>query len=326
MDVAIVGAGAMGCLYGGFLARAGENRVILLDRRPERVAAIKARGVVIKTPQEVWRIPEASAASAATGLGPQELVMICVKAFDAEAALADVLELVGPKTMVLTLQNGLGNWEKLAGVVEPGRVLGGVTNCGATVAGLGEIDLRGLGETVLGEPPLKGRDGPLTPRLRRLQRTFERAGFPTALTTNLTGRLWTKLIVNAAVNALCSLLDCPNGKLLESPNAEALLKLAAAEAAAVAEAAGVALSTDDPLDHVKAVVRNTAENVCSMVQDLRTGRRTEVEFINGAVVAEGHRRGVPTPVNLALTNLVKALERLGRRADLEFPTNCLIYL
>jgi 2-dehydropantoate 2-reductase len=144
------------------------------------------------------------------------------------------------------------------------------------------------------------------PRLETLVDLLETAGFEVHAASDLLSLMWGKLVVNTGINALTALLEVRNGKLLEGTHARSLMNTAAMETARVAEAQGIKLPYDDPTQEVEAVARRTAENESSMLQDIRRGAPTEVDAINGAVVREGDRLGVPAPVNRTLWNLVRA--------------------
>jgi 2-dehydropantoate 2-reductase len=304
MKIAILGAGAMGSLYGGFLARQMENKVTLINTRRDHIEAINSKGLTINTPEGDLVIKNLTAVTSPAGLGVHDLVIVFVKATATEEATRRAVNLVGPETIVLTLQNGLGNIEKLCRVVDPKHVVGGINSYGSAVKGPGEIVLRGFGETVFGEI-----DGSVSERLKNLKDVFDKASLPAKISANINGVVWTKLITNIGINALCAILDVKNGQLLQHPEAEALVEAAIREALAVAQAMGVVLETDDPLAHAKKVIQNTGENICSMLQDIRAKRQTEIAVINGAIVESGAKYGVPTPINMVLTNLIKVIQR-----------------
>jgi 2-dehydropantoate 2-reductase len=287
------------------LAGQAENRVTLIDIWKDHVETINRRGLSIGSKDAPdLAVRDVAAVTSAQGLPPQDLVMVFVKATATEEVMLQALNLVGPGTMVLTLQNGLGNVEKLCRAVDPGHVVGGVSSYGASIKGPGEIILAGRGETVFGE--LDGRE---SQRLSDLKGVFDRALLPASVTSNVRGRIWTKLISNIGINALCALMGVRNGQLLRHPESEALMVGAVAEAVAVARADGIALETDDPVAYARKVSQNTGENVCSMLQDVRARRQTEIAAINGAIVELGLKYAIPTPINMVLTNLVKVMQQ-----------------
>jgi len=308
MQIAVVGAGAMGCLFGGMLAEAG-HAVQLITRLPEAAEHIRTHGLRL----EGWGGERTLAVPASADLrqaADAELVLIAVKAYDTATVAPAVAAAVPPPVPILTLQNGLGNVETIAAAVGTARTLGGVTAQGATALGVGHVRHAGRGPTVIGEAA-----GPATDRTRLLAQTFSEAGIETTVTDDLPAALWHKLIVNVGINAIASLTRRRNGELLDGGPAEALLEQAVAEAAAVARAEGLPVDRAIETQRVKEVCRATALNFNSMFQDLRRGRRTEIDFINGAIVERGQAAGIPTPVNRVLTQLVKALSASGGGAN-----------
>lgn len=303
MKIAILGSGAMGCLYGGFLAESGENQVTLIDIWKDHIEAINSRGLIIETPEGERVIKNLRGLVTATNADIMDLVIIFVKAIVTQEAMSQALNLIGPGAMVLTLQNGLGNVEKLCRLVEASQVVAGITSFGSFLNGPGRVQLRGRGETIIGE-----LNGDRTERLENLKAVFDRSNLPTRITTNVIGGIWTKLIVNIGVNALATVLRCNNGRLLETAEAEQIVAALVDEAAQVARAKGILLETDDPLGHTKSVIRNTGQNICSMLQDVLAERPTEIKVLNAAIVAAGHELGIPTPVNQVFSNLVQIIQ------------------
>lgn len=298
--IAIIGPGAMGCLFGGLLARAG-HEVIFLDRDPGRARAISRSGVRLEGISGKFRVRARATASPAAIEDP-DLTLVCVKAYDTQEAARSAAGLLKRSRAVLTLQNGLGNVEALQKSAGRDRVIGGTTAHGATLLGAGHVRHAGAGLTILGEP-----SGGITVRLRRIAAVFRQAGLQVRLTRDLQSVLWNKLIVNCAINPLGALTGLPNGALPRHSGTRTLLRQAAQEAAAVARAMHVKV-TASPARKVETVCRQTAPNLNSMLQDVLRHRRTEVEAINGIVVQHGRRLGIPTPVNATLAALVQAIQ------------------
>lgn len=307
MKVGVVGAGAMGSLFGGYLANAGHG-VWLVDTWAEHVGAIRERGLRIVEPGGEERLVRPHAVTDPGEVGPCDLVLVFVKAYHTRAVAAALPRLMGPESTVLTLQNGLGNADILAEAVPASSIVVGTTGQAANVLGPGSIHHAGTGATYLGE-----WQGGLTERLRRVARMLEDAGLPAVVQENVHGLIWAKLLVNVAVNALTAILRVRNGQLLDIPEAVELMKQAVGEAVMVAFHRGVQLPLEDPWKHVEDVVRRTAANRSSMLQDVESGRPTEVDFINGAIVREAARCHLCVPVNATLTSLVKGVERLAQR-------------
>ena len=303
MNIAIVGAGAMGGLFGARLAAAGEN-VTLVDIWQEHVAAINANGLTvleldmsesIAWPRALLRVEDAP---------PSDLVIIFVKSTMTRDAALNAKCMFDPETRVLTLQNGLGNAEKIAEVVGAAKVLAGTTAQGATLLGPGRVRHGGAGPTHIG--CLAGGTDSFAQKVASM---FSRAGLPTLVDRDVTSLIWGKLVVNVGINALTALLHLRNGQLADFAETRELVGMAVEEAVTVAGAAGVTLPYENAVEKVLAVATSTAGNQSSMLQDILRGRLTEIDSINGALVQEGHRLGIATPVNRTLTLLIRNLEK-----------------
>jgi len=305
VKIAIIGAGAMGSLFGGRLALAGEE-VWLLDVWEEHVRTINDKGLSIASPAGDT-VARPKATTKPEDIGTAELVIVFVKSTATAKAAETAAALLGPDTAVLTLQNGYGNAETIAAAVGAARVIAGTTAQGATLLGPGRIMHAGGGETHIGE-----LGGGLTERLQKIAACLSKAGIATIADDNVASLIWGKLIVNVGINALTGITGLKNGELADHEETRQVLALAVEEAVRVADAAGVKLPYGNPVEKVLAVAVATAQNRSSMLQDLSGGRMTEIEAINGALVREGERFGVETPVNRVLTLLIKALEKLPR--------------
>ncbi len=333
MKIGIIGAGAMGSLLGFYLSEHAE--VWLLDPWQAHVEAINANGLRRELGgTEETRYPRAT--TDASAIGACDAVLVLVKAQQTPWAAEQAHALLKPdrlndrvtrwqddkvippienssgtlspshlvilsKTLVVTLQNGVGNRELLAETLGAGCVGQGVTALGAKLMGLGRVRHAGQGATVFGAAPDPAG-------MAALAALFNASGLPAELSDDLDALVWGKLVVNVGINALTALLHVPNAALADAPAARELLAEAVAEAVAVAAARGTPLPYADPLEHVLAVARATGANRSSMLQDAMRGSPTEIDTINGAVVREGQRLGVPTPVNRLLAALVRALD------------------
>mgnify|MGYP005861009789 CR=1 FL=1 len=299
MRIAVVGAGAMGCLFGGALACVTE--VWLFDPWREHVQAIRRDGLRIVEPggENTVHLP---ATTDPTEIGAVDLAIIFVKSHQTEWAANVAKGLLKPDGLALTLQNGLGNGEAIAAVLGPERVWQGVTSHGATLLGPGRVRHAGSGPT-----HLEVREE-IAERAETLAGLFRQAGLETHLSPDLASLIWGKLVVNVGINALTAILRVPNGALAEVEAARTVMEAAVAEALAVCEAAGIALPYADPHEQVRKVAVATGANRSSMLQDVLRGNRTEVDVINGAIVREARKLGLPAPVNETLTGLVKAIE------------------
>ena len=302
MKIVIIGAGAMGSLYGARLTQGGED-VWLLDTWPENVAILREQGLTIGGEGGSETVP-VKAATSAEEIGEADLVLLFVKSHATRDAAVAALSLLKTDTMVLTLQNGLGNAEEIAAVVGADRVVVGTTAMGAIMAGPGHIVDGGKGVTHIGK-----FTGSTTRRLYEIAAVFSRSGLYTIVDANVESLRWAKLTINAGLNAISAVTGLTNGQLAAYPETQELMMRAVAEAECVAKARGVTLPPGDRQAEVLTIARATKDNKSSMLQDVLKRRRTEIEAINGAIVSEGMRLGVPTPINDALTLMVKALER-----------------
>lgn len=288
-----MGAGAVGCYYGGMLARAGH--AVVLIGRPAHVEAVKRHGLRLQTQRfdETVAIAAATEASAVAGA---DLVLCCVKSTDTEAAAEAMGPHLAAGTVVLSLQNGVDNAERLQARL-PQRVEPAVVYVATDMAGPGHVRHHGRGELVL-------RRGALP---EAAVQAFADAGIPIELSDNVAGTLWAKLVVNCAFNALSAIARLPYGTLWQSDGARAAMAEAVAECEAVAAAEGITL----PGDSWQAVVRiaeTMPAQLSSTAQDLARGKRSEIDHLNGLVARKGAAHGIPTPTNRLLHTLVKLLE------------------
>lgn len=305
MRIAVVGAGAMGSLFGGMLASGG-HEVWLIDVWREHVEALNKHGIAISGPTGDRTIPVKATTDPAE-VGPVDLVLIFVKSYDTRRAMLNARPLIDAETMVLTLQNGLGNVEEISAAIGQEKVLAGTTAHGATMLGPGRVRHAGVGETVIGAAG-EGESF----QLKSIVTVFQSAGIQTHATDDVHSLLWGKLLINTGINALTALTHLKNGQLLEHPEIRALMRDAVLEGAEVARVKGIKLLYPDPVEKVETVARATAENKSSMLQDVERGRRTEINAINGVIYLEGEHLGVPVPVNRVLTLLILGLKEGGQ--------------
>jgi 2-dehydropantoate 2-reductase len=304
VKICVLGAGALGCAIGGVLTEGG-NEVWLINRNAAQVEAMNCRGLLLRD-GGVDRSVRVHAATTAKDAGVVDLVVVLVKSFDTRQAMDAAKSLVGPQTMVLSLQNGLGHEDILADVVGRERVLAGKTYAGGTQLGVGHVLVGTRGkDTHIGE-----LDGRITERVQRIAQVFSAAGLETIVSDNILGAMWDKLLINVATGALTGITRLSYGDLYQQPELEACAVAAVAEAMAVAEASGIVLGITEPRDAwVKAGAGLPYEFKTSMLQSLEKGSVTEIDFVNGAVVRWGEKCGVPTPVNQTLVACIKGIEK-----------------
>jgi len=301
MKIVIVGPGAMGCLLAAFLSKI-KTDLWLFDHNQERAAKLTQSGITLTGISGEWQCrPKASTES--KEIGAVDLLIICVKSYDTKTALSHCKGLVGEKTAVLTLQNGLGNIESISEAVGVEKVIGGVTNLGATLLDTGKVRHAGKGETVIGRI-----DGKVTVEMRVIRESFNKAGLETHISKDIKALLWSKLIINAGINALTAITRLNNGKLTEFEGTRKIMRQAVTEAIRIAKRKRIKLIYDDPLAKVETVCEATGENISSMLQDVLRKKRTEIDFINGVIVRLGQELGIPVPTNALLADLVKTIE------------------
>ncbi|MFC1859030.1 ketopantoate reductase family protein [Thermodesulfobacteriota bacterium] len=299
MNFLVVGPGAMGCLFAARLKKAGYE-VVLLDYNKERAQQINHQGIEVegvtgKYTEKVLTMAERLPAA-------PDFVLICVKAYKTRESALSIKPWLGKETSVVTLQNGVGNMDILKEIFGSERVYGGVTAEGATLLGPGKIIHAGQGETIIG--PGGERNGPA----EKIISALNQAGFKARSVDNVEDLIWGKLIINVGINALTALTRLKNGRLPELDGTRTIMEEAVTEAVSVAKGKNIQLPYPDPITRVQEVCQATAGNIASMLQDVLKERLTEIDFINGAIVREGKSLGIPTPVNLTLTCLVRTVQ------------------
>ena len=301
MKIVIVGPGALGSLVAASLSK-GKEEVYLLDKDKERAGIINQAGISVEGVSGSWQT-QVKTTSEVKDIAGCDLIIICVKSYDTKEAVTRVKSLAGENTKVLTLQNGIGNIEIISEVIGPDKVIGGVTNAGATLISPGRIRHAGRGGTVIGRI-----DGKIPVEMRSIREAFNKAGLETRISRDIKSLLWSKLIINAGINALTAVTRLNNGRLVEFEGTRKILRELVTEAVRVAKRKRIKLIYDDPLAKVEAVCEATATNVSSMLQDALRKKRTEIDFINGVIVRQGQESGIPVPANSMLVDLVKTIE------------------
>jgi 2-dehydropantoate 2-reductase len=298
--IAVLGAGAVGCYFGGMLARAGA--AVTLVARAQHVAAVNERGLFLDTLQfrEHVRVVASEDAHAVAG---HDFVLVCVKSGDTDEATRAMQPHLDRDAVVVSLQNGVDNAERIGAII--GRdVLAAVVYVGAHMAGPGHVRHTGRGDLVIGGPNPSQAE-----RASRLTKILADAEVPCILAADIRGELWTKLVLNCAYNAMSALTQLQYGPMLDAPHGRALMAEIVREAHAVARAAGVALGEAARLDRVLALAAAMPLQRSSTAQDIERGRRTEIDALNGYLVSRAEALGVPVPVNRTLHALVSLRER-----------------
>ncbi len=294
MRIAIFGAGGVGSVIGGLMST--RHQVTLVSRR-DHMLAVNSEGLRLSGTVEGVFHPEAR--DTVDGLGIQDVVLITVKAYDTDAAVREVAAMVGDHTVVASVQNGLGNAERLVRAFGA-RALVGVPVLGAAFLGPGKVRISGLKEVAIGSTV--GQHG----AAMRLSALLSECGIPSRMSASIMTEVWSKAVVNASINPITALVGKENGSILRDDGLRQLSHAACTEGARAAEAIGITLG-EGAFDRVLEVIRTTASNRSSMLQDVERRKRTEIDEINGALVRAGESRGVDMTVNRTLWALVRGM-------------------
>jgi 2-dehydropantoate 2-reductase len=300
MRIAVIGAGAMGSVFGARLQSPGLE-VILFDINEAHIQAIRARGLTLGDADGERRVAIGATARIAE-VADADLALVLVDS-NATAAIAPLLPGVLAKDGVaLTLQNGIGNVEALAAVLGAQRVIAGSTFNSAAFIGPGHVRHTNVGKTVIGMP-----EGPPTDRVRALAAQLSAAGFPTVASDNAMGHVWAKFVLNCAINPVSALTGLRAGEIARHPPTARLLERLLDEVLGVAAAKGIRLPDADLRRHV---LEHAFEryNRPSMLQHVESGRRTEIEALNGALVRQAERLGLSVPYNEAMWATVSGID------------------
>jgi 2-dehydropantoate 2-reductase len=298
MRIAIVGAGGVGGYFGGRLAEAGADVHFLA--RGAHLAAMKARGLRIRSPKGDAHVARVNAADDPAAIGPCEIVLFAVKLYDAEQASRLLSPLVGPGTAVIPLQNGVDGVEIVSRAVGREHAAGGTCYVSAAITEPGVITHTAMDHLIFGE-----HDGSRSPRLESLLAACARASFQSTLSSDITVDIWTKFTRLSVLSGMTAVTRSPLGVIMTDPDLRAMLKAAVAEALAVAHARGVAVRGDMVEDVVQAYDALPAHTKASMLVDLEHGRRLELPWLSGAVARIGRELGVATPTHSFITAVLK---------------------
>ena len=307
-NVAVMGAGAVGCYFGAMLARAGAT--VRLIGRPALVDAVSRDGLRFDGVDFNGCVPLSATADPA-GVAGAGLVLFCVKSADTETAAPAMAPHLSPGAVVLDLQNGVDNVERIHACVK-NTVVPAVVYVGAEVPAPGVLRHNGRGDLVIGEAGSRKSGDAL---IAELAARLTRMKVPTRVSDNIEGELWWKLTLNCAYNAVSALGRSRYGPMMAMPHIRRVMSDAVREIVALAEAKGVRIAMPDPVEAVLRFGDAMPNTRSSTAQDVELGRPTEIEYLNGYVVRECDALGLPATVNRTLYALVKVLEQGGRRAQ-----------
>ena len=301
VKILVMGAGAIGSLFGGLLSK--RNEVTLIARK-EHVHAVRENGLKLVGKTQMTTKPKAFCTVEEIGTEP-DLILFTVKSFDTEKAIREVKKILHEKTTIITLQNGLDNIPKITKIIDKSKVLAAVTTEAALFLKPGVVKHTGKGYTIIGE-----LDGRITERLKRIENEFNEAGIRTSISCNIWKEIWIKAVINSCINPITAVFDIKNGDILEHDTLFSIAEKVLRESLEVAKAKGnVQASEKEVLQRMKKILENTSDNFSSMVQSLRRGKRTEIDSINGFISRAGREIGIKTELNDLLIRLVKIREK-----------------
>jgi 2-dehydropantoate 2-reductase len=303
MRIAVLGGGgAMGGLFGGYLARAGED-VTLIDVSRAAVDAINRDGLTIEERDGSTTVVKVKASSAPDEVGPVDLIVNFVKCYHTEAAIQAATPMLGETTAILTLQNGWGNADRIAAIAGRPRVMVGLTYNAGTLLAPGRVRRTAISKTLVGE-----LDGTISPRLDAAVAALRKAGIDTEPSPEIVSEIWKKLALNACTLPTAALLRFAAHELNQHEEMRALMRGLLAEVVAVAAAQRIALDPAERWQAITDLLDRAVGARASMLQDVEAGRQTEIDVINGAIVEAGRSHGMATPLNDAMVWMVKSLQ------------------
>jgi 2-dehydropantoate 2-reductase len=298
MNIVIMGAGAIGSLFGALLNK--NNNVILIGKK-QHISAIKKSELVIEGKTKLKVKISAEHSLDKITLKP-DLIFLTVKSYDTELAIGQLLELINKETTIISLQNGLDNIDKIKNYVDEEKIISGITTQGAIFSKPGIIKHTGIGKTIIGEI-----NGNITKRIIEIENLFNNAGIKTKISKHILKEIWIKAIVNSSINPLSAFFQCKNGYLLKNPILEMLVEKICDESTRIANAEGLNLSYTEMIKKTKEVIKDTSENHSSMLQSILHGKKTEIDSINGRLVEIGIKNSIDPLINKILIHSIKSL-------------------
>ena len=304
MKIAVIGAGAMGSIYGGHLSL--HNDVTLIDTNPKVIETVQQNGLKIEEngQENIYR---PSAAVSCEGMEPVDLIILFVKALYSKAALSGNRNLIGPNTYVMTLQNGSGHEDILGESVPQDHIIIGTTEDNGAVLGFGHIRHGGVGNTNVGMLTEDKENF-----LNKLKESFDSCGFNVRIHPNIQQLIWDKLFTNVSLSAVTAVLQVNIGYIAANEYAWQMTMALLHEAVETAHALGLDADAEQLADKIRATSVGSPEGVTSIFADIRAGSKTEVDTISGSVVRAAHKAGVPVPVHEFVVNTIHALEGRGQ--------------
>ncbi len=305
MKITILGTGAIGSLFAAGLAKNHDLTCVVGTEK--HADSINRSGIRILEKDGSMRTVPAEAVTDTSGAKPSDLVLIAVKAPVTASAVSLHRNLFGPRTLAVSLQNGYGNHRDIETAVRPQNIIIGTTSQGANIASDGTVRHAGTGSTVIGA--LMPESEEAASSLSAVKTVLEDAGFPTVITEDAEDAVIRKLFINVGINAVCALSDVQNIHIVSDPEKNDLAHRLVREAVEVFNRTGRSYDAEKIWTEVQSVAQATGENFCSMVQDIRSGRPTEIGRINGAVVRTAESNHTDAPLNREITERIEALSK-----------------
>jgi 2-dehydropantoate 2-reductase len=301
MKIVVVGSGAIGSLYGAFLSTIAGNEVILVGRDPH-VSAIRSNGLIIRgiMGSHLFHL---DAVDHASELSEADLVLLTTKTYDTLEAITSAKHLIEKGAYVLLIQNGLGTEDLVADALNSTRVLRATTCMGALRTEPGIVNATGCGLTEIGSRFPENNEF-----IKLVTKMLKDCGFEVRSSDNIEGVVWTKTLVNCGINPVGALTGLTNGEVYRNPELRELVIKLVEEAVKVVNALGIELTTDDPVRYALGTAKATSNNINSMLQDIMSRKRTEIDAITGEIIRLGKELGIKTPSNEVVYALIKAIE------------------
>ena len=301
MKIIVLGSGSIGSLYGAFLSTIKENEVILVGRNPH-VAAIRANGLHIQGIMGEHQF-YLNAVEDVSEIEEADLILLTTKTYDTIPAIKTAKHLIDNGAYTMLIQNGLGTEERVAEELNTTKVLRATTCMGALRVGPGIVDATGCGLTELGSRYPENRAF-----VMKVTNMLKKCGFNVRPSENIEGVVWTKTLVNCGINPVGALTGFKNGEVYKNPQLRGLVVRLVEEAVEIVKALGIELTTEDPVRYALGTAKATSDNINSMLQDIRAGKRTEIDSITGEIIRLGRELGIKTPSNESVYALIKAIE------------------
>ena len=298
MNIVVLGAGAIGSLFGGLLSK--NNNVVLIGR-DEHVNSIRKNGLIIKGKTRFTRKINAVERCKDISFSP-DLLLLTVKAYDTLKAIEEAKDILAPDTIVLSFQNGLTNIDYIKTVIPKHQIIAGSTTHGVQQISPGIIYHKGIGKTVIGELTNKR-----TQRIKRIAERFNESGIFVSISDYIEEAIWRKAIVNSCINPVTAIFHCRNGYLAKNPILTKVVKQICFESTNIANKKGFSFNTNEMIEFTMQVIDQTEQNFSSMLQSLKQGKPTEIDEINGTLASIGKTYHCPCSLNNLLTKIIKSM-------------------